>query len=160
MNSKRIPSGYNPENLHLEPRVASLEANIASISRDVGELTKIVQLQGQQFNAGLANLSDKLSTSVTPNMQTMAAWAIVVLTVVGMVAAPLGWHFEQKVAELDIKLQKEFTLALETQRNGLDNAMELSRRSLARIERLEEWNSDRIAADLEELRQRRMGNHP
>lgn len=68
---------------------------------------------------------------------------------------------------LDSKLQKEFALALEATKEGVkgidslskerqDQAVNIGKIIADRVTRLEQWNDDRIKADLEELRTRRM----
>ncbi len=116
----------------------------------------------------------RLDERTAPNSQTQIAFAAVILTVVAMVASPCGfWVYEKfqsatrESDKLDERLQREFRQINETTLERIntvdrlsvmrhDEAILLTGRNLARIERLEDWNTTQIKADLEELRQRRM----
>lgn len=146
-----------PTPAHMEPRVARLEGAMETLVDSVDKVTRAV-----------STLSDKVDTRTAPNFTVMLALAGVVLTIVGMVAAPCAWFVvhelaraEQGQRDLDTKLQREFTLMNETVAasvRSIDSAS-ASRHvdAVARVEKLESWRDAQVRDDLEELRQRRIG---
>lgn len=66
-----------------------------------------------EIRKDISGLGRTLSSETRPNFSTMAAWAGILLTVIAMVAAPVAYHFNSVVAEMDKKLQKEYGLVTE-----------------------------------------------
>ena len=163
-------------------------------SEHLGNLRKEFTGAVSDLREAIDRLGLRLNAATAPNFSTMAAWAGILLTIIGMVATPVAYYFHHAIETLDLKLQNEYRLINDTQKereNGLRaSVLELdsrlqrefnvananikstaealtvssteARQLLAeRINKLELWETDRIRADLEELRQwRTKANKP
>lgn len=130
-----------------------------------------------ELTEGLSELRkaiERLYFQTRPNFSAMLALAGILLTVIGMVAAPIGffiWHAIQNnsvlVKDLDDKLQREYRLSIETATQKTENVNQQSKERHdhvvvliqaieKRIDNLEAWDKEKTKSDLEELRQRRM----
>lgn len=123
-----------------------------------------------EFQEGMSRLGDRLeriADRTKLNFTPLFAFSAILLTVIGMVAAPIGFFVWNSIQEnrsltqqLDSKLQREFTLALETATQKSESINQQSKErhetAMARIARVEMLNDAKISSDLEELRQRRM----
>lgn len=128
-----------------------------------------------EFQEGLSRLGDRIeriADRTKLNFAPLFAFAAILLTVIGMVATPIGFFVWTSIQDnrtltkdLDTKLQREFSLALETASSKSENINQQSKErhetAMNRIAGVEAWNTARINSDLEELRQRRMrdGDH-
>lgn len=128
-----------------------------------------LQLSLDRLDARLGQIAERKTDWIG-----MAAWAAVVLTILGLVGTPIGYFAlreadrkDKLVEALDIKLQREFALSLETAKQAaqnIDNNSKERHESVvrlvdtlgSRIWTLEQWNQDRVKSDLEELRQWRI----
>lgn len=142
--------------------VAQSKSNATSIKEMRDEfLTGMNRLR-----EGLERLSDRLTTATAPNFSTLAALSAVLLTIIGMVAAPIGFFVWNAIIGLDTKLQKEYQLSIQTTTQGIDNLNNTSRERHEdatrmfqtlneRMARDEAWRDDQIKAELQELRELR-----
>ena len=64
-------------------------------------------------------LGNRINTATAPNFSTMAAWAGILLTIIGMVATPVAFYFYDTSRSLDMKLQKEYQLVMKRWWSGL-----------------------------------------
>lgn len=78
------------------------------------------------FAREVRNAMDRISGASAPNMGNMAAWAMVVLSIVALVGTPIAYHFNSAVAsqreavkDLDLKLQREYQLINEGQKTAI-----------------------------------------
>lgn len=78
------------------------------------ELSNNVGKAVDELRGAIERLGTRLSTATAPNMMLMASWAGVLLSVIAMIAAPIAYHFNHSIEQLDLKLQKEYTLVNET----------------------------------------------
>lgn len=158
-------------------------------SRENAQQIREVSDRLDKFAASISASFESMSQRMSQSQETMSLrigksqrtdWQTIFIgcsLVISILAVPMWFlnraqensdtsHKEQKL-ELDTKLQREFTLALETQKEGLAsmNAATKERRedllraidaNRDRLTALEAWNRDSIRADLEELRQWRM----
>ena len=124
---------------------------------------------GREVRDAIENLAARIAKSTTPDWQAMGIWAGIALTIVFGVMTPILYFQNERIKELDTKLQKEFSLALETQKAGLENlnvvnrerhqdAIKLVEANAVRIQNFREWTDSQIRDDLQELRQRRREN--
>ena len=100
-------------NQHLEGRISRVEGEIAQIVASVKDLTKSVT----SLHGDIAELSNRLSDKTAPNFSLLASWSGILLTIIGMVAAPVGYFVIREIerqsqvsVQLDTKLQKESSL--------------------------------------------------
>jgi len=63
---------------------------------------------------GFSEIKDRVNLSGQPNFQTLASWAGILLGIIGLISAPIAYHFNHTIESLDSKLQKEYTLINET----------------------------------------------
>jgi hypothetical protein len=155
-------------------------------AKQIETLHEEFSLLRRDLSAAINALGDRLSTATAPNFSTLAAWATVVIMIIGMVAAPVAFHFNSGIQHLDQKLQKEYTLISDAQRQSIieldtrlqrefltanqavrDTASVLKEHwserhqdLMLRTSRLEDWQRDTIRGDLDELRQRRLKDKP
>lgn len=115
----------------------------------------------------IERIGDRLNTATRPNISTFVSICGVMLTVISLVGGIIGfflWHaIEQgntNIINLDLKLQREFQLAIQTGDAKTTSLNELSKERYERVmhesDALREWQRLRDQADLEELRQRRL----
>lgn len=153
---------------------------LAEFKRDTNERSDRLQSSIEQLANRFQSSIDQLAVRIgsfaerRTDWMGMAAWATVVLAIIGMVATPIGYFAlreadrkDKLVDALDIKLQREFQLSLETAAHDSahtdDNSKERHAAALdqiaavaGRVYVLEQWQTDRIKSDLEELRIRRL----
>lgn len=155
----------------------SNETESASQKHDIGEFiaqskqnADALKTLRNEFQEGLSRLGDRIeriADRTKLNFTPLFAFAAILLTVIGMVATPIGFFVWTSIQdnrslthELDAKLQREFTLALETATSKAEGINQQSRERheevMSRVVQLENWSNSRTNSDLEELRQRRM----
>lgn len=140
---------------------------------------QLVELR-QDFNSAINKigskmdwLGERITTASAPNFANMAAWAVVVLMVIGAVASPIGYfairefdRSERGSDKLDDKLQKEYQLvtaktdaaiealnraSIERHTDALDQVHRLQNE----LDNLTEFRDGQLRDDLNELRNRR-----
>jgi hypothetical protein len=150
----------------LEPRVKSLEDSVKGLQSSIADVSsKIDRIAGTLF--------DRVNEASKPNMANLAAWAMVVLGVVGLVGSLMGFFTirefnrqDHELESLDSKLQREYTLINATtagqiasvDKNSLerhDDAISALNRIVTKLDRLQEFQDSQVKADLQELRERR-----
>ncbi len=141
-----------------------------SPKQDIGEFVaqskqnaKTLESLSEQIQEGLKELGrriDRISERSGPNLALLAMWSAILLTIIAMVSAPIGFFFWNAILSLDTKLQKEYSLSIETTMQGLKNLNEISKErhdvAMKGIDRVQEWQNAQIRSDMDELRQRRM----
>lgn len=151
----------------METRVAKLEGQLSQLVSTVSSFIDSSENWRGEISRSLGKLSENISEKTRPNLHTMAVWAAIVLSVIGMVSTPCAFFViremnrQDKVSEnLDAKLQREFTLM---QQNTIDRMESVNRSSQERhevvskrVDAMESWKSDQIRSDLDELRARRL----
>lgn len=141
--------------------------------------TQIHELR-QDFNSAIIEIrraidrmGEKVNQASTPNFATMAIWAGVILTVIGMVFTPVAFFAireydrQDKMSEkLDEKLQREFGLTTQRTDAAIESLNKLSverhNDAIDQIHRLQneldgqlEFRDSQLRDDLMELRSRR-----
>lgn len=152
---------------HIESRVSRIEGEVEQLVNTVSTLARTVVDGNRELNAKL----DAISTASHPNFGLMAQWSGVLLSVIALVATPIAFHFHQSLAEVDAKLQKEYSLISESQKASISEMRQnfedvrekgspITRERLSKLEtRAETLGTlyiESIKADLEELRRRRI----
>jgi hypothetical protein len=148
---------------NLEKRVSTLEGELKQFIATTGhfieqsELNRLNDRREREESqrivfSKLDSLSTSLNEKTAPNMMTLATWAGVVVAVILGTATPILYGISEsanrdrsetaaKFEQLDTKLQREFTLALETQKEGIEslgtNVRERHSDTLLFINRLE-----------------------
>jgi len=172
----------DPKEIELGQVFAQSQQN----AKQIETLHEEFGLLRRELSTSINALGDRLSAATAPNFATLAAWGGVLLGIIGMVAAPVAYHFNNGIQQLDTKLQKEYTLISDAQRQSIvdldtrlqrefttanqttrDTAAVLKEHwndrhldLIGRTSRLEDWQRDSIRADLDELRQRRLKDKP
>jgi len=83
----------NPRRVGVEERLGSLETAVAALAHSVEEF-----IRGTEADIGA--IRRELS-SAGRNWGTYAAWAVVVLAIVGMVGGAVGWGFERSMWRME-----------------------------------------------------------
>lgn len=136
-------------------------------SQQISELGKRLDNFAQSVNSAIEVMSARIGKAGRTDWQTVFLGCSFIVT---LLAYPL-YSLNEKNHELDIKLQREFSLALETQKEGLANLNQISKErhdsvialtvvNSDRVKRLEDWEKDTLRDDLNELRARRMKDKP
>jgi hypothetical protein len=166
-------------------QLAEVFAQSQQNSQQIVVLAKAVDSLREALTVGFNDVRDKISDRDKPNFQL----ATVILAIVGLVGGPIGFAFYRDIDRassdshrenvrletdmrrttdmLDIKLQNEFRLSMETAKEGLkgldstsagrhDEATKQIEREAARLSRLEAWQDKQVEYDLNELRLRRL----
>jgi hypothetical protein len=122
-------------------QISMLREDLTSFSK---EMTQAVTSLGDTLHRRI----NETREASAPNFRTMAAWASVVLGVIGMVATPLFFTVNRNLEQVDAAAAAR-TLAAEK--------IEATHAAVweARISRLENFADGQVAADLQELRERR-----
>lgn len=119
------------------------------------------------LRSAIERIGDKLNTATRPNISTFVSICGVMVGVISLIGGVIGfflWHaIEQgntNIINLDIKLQREFQLAIQTGDARTTNLNEVSKERHERVmretETLRDWQKSHDQSDLEELRQRRL----
>lgn len=186
MPPKDFNAGFPPHSdTGLETRVAHIEGQISQLVTAIEQSAKISEQNArtaehwrENISAEIQNLGNRLTDKTAPNFGTMAAWAAVIVAVIFGISTPILSNMSETskrdredmhrmFSDLDIKLQREFSLSLETAKQGIANLNDLSKerheqavkladRNLDRIHRLEDVRDAQADADMKELRERRM----
>lgn len=124
-----------------------------------------------QITEYIRKVDDKASQAGRADLGTLAVWAGVVLTIIALVASPIGIFLmremdrhDNAIANLDTKLQREFALTAEGIKQSVAEADVKSREqrddSNRRIVRLENLHDDFQKEEMNELRDRRRNQVP
>lgn len=97
--SGKTKSGYNPENIHLEPRVAKLEGTMDAIATNLRDLTGLVREQGQQMQALVVAVTTATGPHKTDYGVAISA-VFLVITIGSLVLYPMGKELNVAVADL------------------------------------------------------------
>lgn len=105
----------------LEPRVSRLEGELGQLISTVSSLAQSTE----KFHRDIGLKLDRLAEGNRPNFGLLAQWTGVLVVIIGLIASPIAYHFNKSIEELDIKLQKEYTLIGETLRER-QNSLQVS----------------------------------
>lgn len=119
------------------------------------------------LRSAVERLGDRLNTATRPNISTFVSICGVMLTVISLVGGIIGfflWNAIQQgntnTTNVDIKVQREFTLAIQTVDTRASSINELSKerheRAMREIDSLRQWQNASDDADRTELRSRRL----
>ena len=157
-----------------ESRLSANEAQLEAVTRDIANLTANVNRFFESTEKSFNKLYDRINTIGSPNFGTLALWGGFIVSVIVAIGSIIGWGVSRELdrlnkdnIDLDTRLQREFNLSISRIDSDFNNADRNSRERhdqavklydvvSERITVLENWNNDRIQADLEELRQWRM----
>ncbi len=117
--------------IHLEPRVSRLEGELAQLVTTVGDLTHSMETWQRDISGKIDRISDRSR----PDFGLMAQWSGIILLIIGMIAAPIGYYFNTNMTQLDNKLQKEYQLVTETQKERQNTAFAAIAELDARLQR-------------------------
>lgn len=112
------------------------------------------------LRSAVERIGDKLNTATRPNISTFVSICGVMVGIISLIGGVIGFFLWNAIVGLDTKLQKEFQLSITTATQAVEN---VNSRSLERheavskaVDRIHTWEDSHDAADLEELRQRRL----
>lgn len=162
------------EKQDLEPRVKSLEDSLSGFIEGQSRRDEILFNKIDRLAGAVEAKINKVADDAKPDMTTWIGFAGIILTIIGMVCAPIGYFVvrewdkaETRGRDMDAKLQKEFALALETSKEAADKLEAVSKErheqamteiehSNERFAQLRGFVVDQTAEDLKELRARRL----
>lgn len=119
----------------------------------------------------IRKIDEKASNAGRTDLATLAVWAGVILTVIGLVGTPIGIftlreidRVETGLNSLDAKLQREFQLGQDSIKQSVAEAEVKAREqrddSNRRVQRLEQLDDDFTKDEMAELRLWRTGQLP
>lgn len=145
------------ESQPLESRVAKMEGQLATLVTNVKDFIAASETWRNEVSRDFKTVA----RDQRPNHSVLAVWTGVILTIIGMAAAPTTYFFtremsrqDKSIENLDIKLQREATLMVENTTSAIKNVGEATTAAIKNLNEISKERHEAVVKDVDEAKER------